>query len=112
MMVNNNSHRSYPWYEMLRSPPLWALIMATIEHDWQQSLILNEIYTFVRNLDDFNLRHHFWSGLKILLPLILNWLVSVLAGILSDFMIQRNILSVTEVRKLMTLIGKCKKFYS
>ena len=100
------SYLSYPWYEILTSPPLWALITATVQHDWQQSLILNEIHTFVHNLRNFNLWHHFWSGLKILLPLLLNWLVSVLAGILSDLLIQRQILSITEVRKIMTLIGK------
>ena len=105
-VVNSTQRLAYPWYEILTSPPLWALITATVQYDWQQSLILNEIHTFVHNLRNFNLWHHFWSGLKILLPLLLNWLVSILAGVLSDFLIQKEILSITEVRKIMTLIGK------
>lgn len=46
------------------------------------------------------------NGLYSSLPYLLMWIVSISTGFLSDFLIVRNLLSITNARKVFTAVGK------
>lgn len=46
------------------------------------------------------------NGLYSSLPYLLMWIVSISTGFLSDWLIVRNYLSITNARKVFTAVGK------
>lgn len=46
------------------------------------------------------------NGVMSSLPFLLMWLTAIMAGWLSDYLVARNVFSVTVIRKVFTTIGK------
>lgn len=46
-------------------------------------------------------------GLYTAIPYLLMWIVSLMSGFVSDFLIVRNYLSITKARKVFTALGEC-----
>lgn len=45
-------------------------------------------------------------GLYSSLPYLLMWIISLVSGFVSDFLISRNYVTTTQARKIFTSIGK------
>ncbi|KAI8043812.1 hypothetical protein M5D96_005150 [Drosophila gunungcola] len=102
-----------PWRSMLTSTPLWALISASMQLEFQQKLpqelqvLLEEVSSRGSSLwDDLP------ATFALIAPHIGNWLASLSSGRLSDHLIAQQILTRTQCRRLMSwLVFICGSMY-
>ncbi|XP_062846636.1 sialin [Trichomycterus rosablanca] len=93
---------SIPVVPMLFSVPLWAIIITQMCSNWAYYMLLTSLPTYMDTVLHFGLRQNsFLSAL----PYLGGWLFSVLSGVLADTLLERELLSVTAVRKIFTLTG-------
>ncbi|CAF94410.1 unnamed protein product, partial [Tetraodon nigroviridis] len=70
--------------------------------NWSYYTLLTSLPTYMDNILHFDLKSNsFLSAL----PFLGAWLFSILSGVIADLLIEKDIFSVTIVRKLFTLIG-------
>ncbi|XP_002020865.2 putative inorganic phosphate cotransporter [Drosophila persimilis] len=103
-----------PWKRMLMSTPLWALISASMQHDWSEQQFAQELQKVLEDLRSkgSTLWDELEASIKVTAPHVGNWLVSLTTGTLSDFLIAERILSRTETRRLMSwLVFFCGSMY-
>ncbi|KAM4630073.1 sialin isoform 2-T2 [Polymixia lowei] len=93
---------SVPLLPMLMSVPLWAIIISQMCSNWSYYTLLTSLPTYMNNVLHFDLKSNaFMSALPYLGAL----LFSVLSGIIADSLIEKELLSITAVRKLFTITG-------
>uniref|UniRef100_H3CJL1 Sialin n=1 Tax=Tetraodon nigroviridis TaxID=99883 RepID=H3CJL1_TETNG len=93
---------SVPLLPMALSLPLWALTISQMCSNWSYYTLLTSLPTYMDNILHFDLKSNsFLSAL----PFLGAWLFSILSGVIADLLIEKDIFSVTIVRKLFTLIG-------
>ncbi|NWW85782.1 S17A4 protein, partial [Rhynochetos jubatus] len=101
-----SSHgRSLPLVAMAKSLPLWAITIACFCTDWLFYMLLTSMPTFLSSVLCFDLRE---NGLLSSLPYVGNGLGHILAGLLADFLLARQVLGTAAVRKLFSALGKDK----
>uniref|UniRef100_UPI0037E8DAD6 sialin n=1 Tax=Semicossyphus pulcher TaxID=241346 RepID=UPI0037E8DAD6 len=93
---------SLPLLPMLLSVPLWAIIISQMCSNWAYYTLLTSLPTYMNNILHFDLKS---NGFLSALPYLGAWLASTLSGVLADFLIERRVFSVTNVRKLFTITG-------
>lgn len=92
-----------PWRAMLTSPPMLALISAQVGHNWGLFIIINDLPKYMNDVLRFSItKNGFYSSV----PYAVLWIVALFTGLLSDVMIKRKTLNITNSRKLFTSIGK------
>lgn len=92
-----------PWRAMLTSPPMLALISAQVGHNWGLFIIINDLPKYMNDVLRFSIKE---NGLYTSVPYAVLWVVALCTGFLSDVLIKRKILGITNSRKLFTSIGK------
>nr|XP_009506811.1 PREDICTED: sodium-dependent phosphate transport protein 3-like [Phalacrocorax carbo] len=98
-----SSHgRSLPLVAMAKSLPLWAITIACFCTDWLFYMLLTSMPMFMSNVLHFDLRE---NGLLSSLPYIGNGLGHILAGLLADFLLARQVLGTAAIRKLFSALG-------
>ncbi|XP_055326573.1 sialin-like [Sitodiplosis mosellana] len=91
-----------PWISILTSVPVWAMAIGLIGHDWIfyiMSADMPKYFKDVLKLDTAD------NGLYSSLPFLCTWIVSILSGFLSDLLITRDIVSITNARKIFSTLG-------
>lgn len=94
-----------PWRSLLTCPAVIALIFAQIGHNWGLFIIINDLPKYMNDVLRFSIKE---NGLYTSLPYVVLWIVALFTGFLSDFLIKRKYLGITNSRKLFTSIGECK----
>ncbi|XP_063041345.1 sialin [Engraulis encrasicolus] len=93
---------SVPLGPMLLSVPLWAIIVSQMCANWSYYTLLTSLPIYMDTILHFDLRQNsFLSAL----PYLGGWIFSVLSGVLADFLLEREIMSTTAVRKSFTVVG-------
>uniref|UniRef100_A0A671L8K5 Sialin n=1 Tax=Sinocyclocheilus anshuiensis TaxID=1608454 RepID=A0A671L8K5_9TELE len=93
---------SVPVLSMLFSVPVWAIIIPQMCGNWSYYTLLTSLPTYMDTVLHFDLQQNsFLSAL----PYLSDWLFSVGSGVLADNLLERELLSVTAVRKIFTFIG-------
>ncbi|XP_047663697.1 sialin isoform X2 [Tachysurus fulvidraco] len=93
---------SVPLLPLLRSGPLWAIIITQMCANWSYYTLLTSLPTYMDTILHFDLRQNsFLSAL----PYLGGWLFSLLSGVCADKLLEKEILSVTSVRKIFTFAG-------
>ncbi|KAI2652886.1 sialin-like isoform X1 [Labeo rohita] len=93
---------SVPILSMMLSVPLWAIIIPQMCSNWSYYTLLTSLPTYMDTVLHFDLRQNsFLSSL----PYLAGWLFSVGSGVLADNLLERELLSVTAVRKIFTFLG-------
>ncbi|XP_020809297.1 putative inorganic phosphate cotransporter [Drosophila serrata] len=101
-----------PWKSMLTSKPLWALVTATMQHDWSKQDLPKELQMVLEKVRSNGLWEEFVAILTVTAPHVGNWLASLTTGQLSDFLIAQQILTRTQTRRLMSwLVLICGSMY-
>ncbi|XP_036328257.1 sialin-like [Rhagoletis pomonella] len=90
-----------PWKGIFQNLPMWAMISATVQYDWTQLQHAAEVPQFIKDAKQLPLTESFISGLQNQLPYVMNWLLSVISGVLADLLVNYEIFSVTVMRKIM-----------
>ncbi|XP_006872883.1 PREDICTED: sodium-dependent phosphate transport protein 4 [Chrysochloris asiatica] len=97
----SSSRPSLPIKAMVRSLPLWSLILCCFSHHWLVIVMTVYTPTYISSVYNINLRD---NGIVSALPFIFAWFFSILGGLLADFLLTKNFRLVT-VRKIATVLG-------
>ncbi|XP_034669600.1 putative inorganic phosphate cotransporter isoform X2 [Drosophila subobscura] len=103
-----------PWRSILMSTPLWALVSASMQHDWSRQQFGQELQQVLEELRarGSTLWDELEASIVVTAPYIGNWLASLSTGTLSDYLIAEQLLSRTETRRLMSwLVFVCGSMY-
>lgn len=92
-----------PWKAILTSPPMLALVAAQAGHNWGLFIIMNDLPKYMNDVLRFSIKK---NGLYTALPYVVLWIVALSTGVLSDFLIKRKYLGITNSRKIFTSIGE------
>lgn len=92
-----------PWRAMFTNAPMLALISAQVGHNWGFFIIINDLPKYMNDVLRFSIKK---NGLLTSVPYAVLWIVALITGCLSDFLIKRKTLGITYSRKLFTSIGK------
>jgi len=92
-----------PWKAIFTSVPFYGLIAAHCGFTWGFYTLLTEIPTYMANVLKLNVKS---NALLSALPYFVMWILCLVVSPLSDFLINRNYLSVTTSRKLFNSIGQ------
>lgn len=91
-----------PWRAILTSVPMLALISAQIGHDWGFFIMVTDLPKYMNDVLRVSIKD---NGFYSSLPYMVMWAVSILTGFLSDWLIVRKYLGITNARKWFTGIG-------
>lgn len=91
-----------PWGAIITSGPMLALIAAQIGHDWGFFIMVTDLPKYMSDVLQFSIKD---NGIYSALPYLFMWIVSVLTGFLSDWLIVRGYLNITNARKVFTGVG-------
>ncbi|XP_039754043.1 putative inorganic phosphate cotransporter isoform X1 [Pararge aegeria] len=91
-----------PWKALLRSVPLWCLIIAGIGHDWGYFTMVTDLPKYMTDVLKFNIKS---AGLLSAIPYVAMWIASFFFGLVCDFCIKRNYHSIQNARKIYTSIA-------
>lgn len=101
-----------PWRSMLNSTPLWALVSTSMQQEFQQKLpqelqiALEEVRARGTSLSELT------TIIETIAPSVGNWIASLTTGRLSDVLIEQQILTRTQTRRLMSwLVFLCGSMY-
>lgn len=82
----------------------WALIAASVQHDWNQQKLAEELQQMFEELRSKG--QSIWEevefSLKTSAPHLYSWLATLTTGSLSDYLIAEGILTRTQTRRLMS----------
>ncbi|XP_046999605.1 vesicular glutamate transporter 1-like [Schistocerca americana] len=91
-----HQNQEYPWKNLLTSMPVWAVLVANFTANWGFYTMLTELPTFMKETLNFNIEE---SGILSALPSLLMLFILPLAGFSADWLINRKLLTIGQVRK-------------
>lgn len=91
-----------PFRHIITSPAVIALIFAQLGHNFGFFIIVTDLPKYMNDVLKFSIKE---NGLYSSLPYVCMWVVAQSTGFLSDWLIVKNHMSITNVRKLFTAIG-------
>ncbi|XP_063364079.1 putative inorganic phosphate cotransporter isoform X1 [Cydia amplana] len=91
-----------PWLKIMTSLPFWAVIVAHCGQNWGFFTLMTEMPTYMAKVLGVDLKS---NGILSALPYLAMYLLSFPMGAMTDIIIRRNWLSVSNTRKLSNSIG-------
>lgn len=102
MLERNTNLPPTPWKAIFTSVPMLALIAAQVGHDFGFFIMVTDLPKYMADVLHFDVKS---NGLWSSLPYAVMWIVSILLGFVSDFIISRKWIGLTKSRKLFTTIA-------
>ncbi|XP_006888741.1 PREDICTED: putative small intestine sodium-dependent phosphate transport protein-like [Elephantulus edwardii] len=93
---------SLPIMAMIKSLPLWSLLISFFSYGWTFFILMTFTPTYISSVLETNLRD---SGILSSLPSVFASIFTILGGLFADFLISRKFLRLITVRKLFTAVG-------
>ncbi|XP_063991566.1 sialin [Diachasmimorpha longicaudata] len=87
----------HPWGEILKSPPVWAIVSAHFSENWGFYTMLTQLPTFMSDVLNFKLEK---TGFLSAVPYLVMAIVLQFSGQLADYLRSSKVLSTTQVRKI------------
>ncbi|CAG4952631.1 unnamed protein product [Colias eurytheme] len=100
--VGEQKKYSPPWKKIFTCVPYWAGIIAHGGQNWGFFTLMTEMPTYMAKVLNVKLTQ---NGLLSSLPYLAMWLLSFPLGMMTDFLIRRKWLSISNTRKLLNSIG-------
>ncbi|XP_063916063.1 putative inorganic phosphate cotransporter [Zophobas morio] len=91
-----------PWVAIVKSVPVWAILMAGSAHCWGQHTMLTQIPSYMHNFMDYDITK---DGEVSSLPYVAQLGVSLIAIPITDIIISKKITSTTTKRKIFNSLG-------
>ncbi|XP_031635861.1 putative inorganic phosphate cotransporter [Contarinia nasturtii] len=91
-----------PWSSILTNIPVMAMVFAQMGHDWILYVISSDLPKYLKEVLHVPTEE---VGFYTSLPFLGMWLFSIFSGYVSDFLIVRRILTITQARKFFTFLG-------
>ncbi|XP_020859051.1 sodium-dependent phosphate transport protein 3-like [Phascolarctos cinereus] len=99
---NSSPSWSLPINAMIRSLPLWAIIITGFCRFWLVTNLTISLPLLINIMFDFDIRN---NGILSALPSVAAWICITLGSQMADFLLSKKILSLVVVRKLFTVLG-------
>ncbi|KAM4772109.1 sialin [Rhinophrynus dorsalis] len=97
-----SKQKSVPCCAMLKSLPLWAIIVAHFSYNWTFYTLLTLLPTYMKEILRFNSQE---NGFLSAIPYFGCWVCMILTGLLADYMRERLNISTVVVRKIFNTVG-------
>ncbi|XP_011691709.1 PREDICTED: putative inorganic phosphate cotransporter [Wasmannia auropunctata] len=97
-----NEKPSTPWKSILRSLPVWTLLVVQCAQSWGFWMLLTEIPSYMTSIMRFNIKQ---NGMMTALPYLTAWLAGFPISYISDMCIRKKIVTTTMSRKICNTIG-------
>ncbi|XP_069343856.1 sialin isoform X5 [Eulemur rufifrons] len=97
-----SSQKSVPWGPILKSLPLWAIVVAHFSYNWTFYTLLTLLPTYMKDILRFDVQE---NGFLSALPYFGCWLCMILSGQAADNLRAKWNFSTICVRRIFTLIG-------
>ncbi|XP_028676314.1 sialin [Erpetoichthys calabaricus] len=94
--------KTIPWGSILKSVPLWAIVMAHFSYNWSFYTLLTLLPTYMKSILGFNIQQ---NGFLSALPYLGCWLLMLLGGQLADYLRETWMVRTVIVRKSFSIIG-------
>ncbi|XP_043111450.1 sialin [Puntigrus tetrazona] len=91
-----------PWTSILKSMPLWAIVVAHFSYNWTFYTLLTLLPTYMNDILGFSIQQ---NGMLSALPYLGCWLLALLGGQLADLLRERYLIRTVIVRKAFTIVG-------
>ncbi|EEB20071.1 sialin, putative [Pediculus humanus corporis] len=95
----------HPWGQILKSPPVWAIVTAHFSENWGFYTLLTQLPSFMNDTLNYKVEK---AGFMSAVPYLVMATVLQFSGHIADYLRSRKILSTTNVRKLFN----CTAFLS
>lgn len=101
--VKDGRGMAVPWRAIFTSMPVWSIGITTFGRIWVHYAFIMGGPLYMKHILEFPIQTNGWlSGL----PFICSYISSVIFCYIADIIVTRNILSLTNVRKLFTAISQ------
>ncbi|XP_076437196.1 sialin-like isoform X2 [Babylonia areolata] len=100
--VKGTKRMPTPWKSIFTCRAMWAITMAHMCGNYGVYMLLTQIPSYMKEVLKFDIKS---NGVFSMLPYLAFWFFITVSGMLADFLISREILSVGWTRKLMAAIG-------
>ncbi|KAM6166891.1 sialin isoform 1-T1 [Erethizon dorsatum] len=97
-----SSQKSVPWIPILKSLPLWAIVVAHFSYNWTFYTLLTLLPTYMKEILRFDVQE---NGFLSALPYFGSWLCMILSGQAADSLRAKWNFSTLCVRISFTLVG-------
>ncbi|XP_064111730.1 putative inorganic phosphate cotransporter [Macrobrachium nipponense] len=91
-----------PWKQIATSLPMWAIIVGDMGNAFGLAIYTSQLPTYMRNVLGYSIQK---NGLVSGLPFLCRYLGAVSSGILADWLLCREYLSIVAARKLFCSIA-------
>nr|XP_021183308.2 putative inorganic phosphate cotransporter [Helicoverpa armigera] len=98
----NKKLEPVPFKALLRSAPLWVLVMAAIGHDWGYFTMITDLPKYFSDVLKFNIKE---TGLMSALPYIAMYVTSFIFASICDLCVKKKWHSITTGRKIYTTVS-------
>ncbi|XP_046640794.1 putative inorganic phosphate cotransporter isoform X1 [Daphnia pulicaria] len=102
--AKNTRKLRVPWMAIIKSPPCWALLSATLGYNWAFYMLLTELPIYMRNIMHFDLKS---NSMLSALPWLLMWIFSIVVAKIADMVVKRQWVSINITRKTFNTIAFC-----
>ncbi|XP_068633427.1 putative inorganic phosphate cotransporter [Battus philenor] len=100
--IDSKKPKSVPWRKILTHRGMYAIVLGHIGQTWGQLTLYSEVPAFMDSVMGVNIKA---NGLLSALPFLVMWFTNFFFSWLADTLIVKNILSVTNTRKLANTVG-------
>jgi ACS family sodium-dependent inorganic phosphate cotransporter len=95
--IDPNRRIHHPWKEILKSLPVWAIVVSHFSENWGFYTLLTQLPKFMKEILNFDLGR---TGFMSALPYLAMSIVIPISGYVADRLQEKGILTTTQVRKL------------
>ncbi|GLH15798.1 Putative inorganic phosphate cotransporter [Gryllus bimaculatus] len=100
--VSQNKDLVHPWGKFLTSLPVWAIVCAHFCENWGFYTLLTQLPKFMNSTLNFDLKK---AGFLSAVPYLVMAIILQGAGQLADWLVNRKLLTVTQVRKVFNCVS-------
>ena len=94
--------KNIPWKAIATSLPVCAITATHVTQNFGYYVLLTELPNYMKNVLMWDMKTHaVLSGM----PYLAMWIVSIIGSISVDYIIERNIISTTIIRKIANTIA-------
>ncbi|KAB0790163.1 hypothetical protein PPYR_15517, partial [Photinus pyralis] len=93
-----------PWKAIFTSMPFWAVLIAQFGQAWGFTILITNIPTYMSNVLGFDIKK---NGALSAGPYFAFWIFSLLSGVISDYVVSREYVTVGFARKFANTIALC-----
>ncbi|XP_063825389.1 putative inorganic phosphate cotransporter [Ostrinia nubilalis] len=91
-----------PFKAILRSTPLWVLVLAAVGHDWGYFTMITDLPKYFSDVLKFNIKQ---TGLMSALPYVAMYIFSFIFAFTCDYCIKKRWHNITTGRKIYTTLS-------